>query len=66
MIQVTLTKSEVETLKLYLQANPCNAGCSLNYSRIDCADMNAEGIYSCRLMRDTQSIAKKLGFGWEI
>ena len=60
MKTITLTASEVETLKHYIDSSPCLATCIHGYKRINCFDLNDDGTYKCRLMRDTESIIKKL------
>lgn len=57
---ITLTESEIKTLYDYLWCNPCNIGCVCDYKRVNCYDMKKDGVYKCRLQRDTDSILKKL------
>lgn len=61
MKTITLTKSEIETLETYFWCNPCEVGCIKGYDRIDCHDLRKDGTYRCELMRDMESIRKKLG-----
>ena len=61
MKTITLSESEIETLKDYLWCNPCSAGCLYNYKRINCDDLDSNDKYRCKLKRDTQSILEKLG-----
>lgn len=60
MKTITLTKSEIETLQLYLSTNICSVGCPYNYTRIRCDDIAEDGTYRCKLMRDILSIEGKL------
>lgn len=57
---VTLTKSEIETIEVYLWSNPCTAGCVYGYKRISCEDVDKNGNYKCKLRRDTLNLMKKL------
>ena len=61
MKTITLTESEIRTIEYYLWSNPCRSHCVHGYSRIDCHDTRENGEYKCELMRNTQSIIKKLG-----
>ena len=61
MKTITLTASEIDTLKTHLYLNACNAGCLLNYVHIDCNDVGKNGNYRCKLQRDVHSILNKLG-----
>ena len=60
MKTITLTKSEIETLKDYLLCNLCSSSCFYNYKRIDCDSVTKDGEFRCKLKRDTYSIWAKL------
>ena len=60
MKTITLTTSEIETLYHYIDSNPCRATCIHKYKKINCFDLNEDGTYKCKLMRDTESIIQKL------
>lgn len=63
MKTITLTKEEIEILKIYLECNPCEVNCVFNYKTDMCNLFNYSGNPLCKLLANKETILEKLEGG---